>query len=623
MGEIARDRRRHEREVRRRCFLPGGGFTPFPEETQGLTLWRRFAEVAGRFPHRRAVVEESATLDYLELATAAARIAGALDAFGRSARGPVGILLPAGGHAFAATLGTLKLGRSYLPLDPDYPAPRLGYMFEDCGAAVLITSRRYRETAGALGADADQTLYVEDIVEDSAPHTGDAGDSGDDALVLYTSGSTGKPKGFTQTHRNLLHDVMHYTNAAHFCPEDRFLMVSSISFAGSLRTIYGALLNGACLYPHALRERGLLGLESWISEHDITIYRSVPTLFRQFVSILSGDTRFPSLRLIYLAGEPVYRSDFELYRRHFADSCVLVNRIGSGEALTFRCYFMDKHTRVDGSLVPVGYDVPDNEVVLLDESQNIVAQPGTGEIALRSSYVTPGYINNPTANAASFLVPTGTGGTLLRTGDIGKVLADGCLIHLGRRDFQVKIRGARVEIGDIETTLMAHPGVREAIVSPSKDAQGNTTLTAYVTETNPGELSTTRLMRFLEDELPYYMVPARFALLDRLPQTASGKVDRRNLPPLDDARPALDNILVLPRNDTERRLAGLWSEVLNVATIGVHDRFTELGGNSIQAMTIIARVLDDTGTTLSMKDVLLEAATVAEMSAVIEQGPSG
>lgn len=280
---------------------------------------------------------------------------------------------------------------------------------------------------------------------------------------------------------------------------------------------------------------------------------------------------------------------------------------------------MDRNTRVNDSLVPVGFDVPDNEVVPLDEDQNVVAQPGMGEIALRSSYVTPGYINNPAANAGSFLSIPGAGGPpLYRTGDIGKMLGDGCLVHLGRRDFQVKIRGARVEIGDIETTLMTHPGVREAIVSPSTDPLGNTTLLAYVTETSASELSTSRLMRFAEDNLPYYMVPARFAILDQLPQTASGKVDRRNLPPLDDARPALDNVLVLPRTETERHLAGLWSEALGIATIGVNDRFTELGGNSMQAMEIIARVVDDTGVTLSMKDVLMEASTVAEMSAIID-----
>ena len=619
MGTTSRERRQHERTVRARCFLPGGEFITFPEETPGLTLWQRFADMVKQFPDRPAVVEESGVLDYQGLAAAADRVAAAVATCAQDTPGPVGVLFDAGAHAFAAMLGTLKLGRAYLPLDPGYPAARLGYMFEDCGATVLITSERHRERARALGVDEDRTLYIEDIMRNANPHTGNEVGHRGEALVLYTSGSTGKPKGFTQTHRNLLHDVMHYTNVAHFCAGDRFLLVSSISFAGSLRTIYGALLNGACLYPYTLRERGLLDLESWVLEHEITIYRSVPTLFRQFTGALGGRTRFPALRLIYLAGEPVYRSDFELYRAHFSDTCVLVNRLGSGEALTFRFYFMDKNTRVEGSLVPVGYEVAGREIVLLDENETVATQPGTGEIAVRSGYVTPGYLNNPAADAAAFLaLPEAGDLPLFRTGDIGRMLADGCLIHLGRRDFQVKVRGARVEIGDIEMTLMTHPGAREAIVKPSTDPQGNTTLVAYVTEAPSAKLSISGLMRFAEDNLPYYMVPSRFAILDRFPLTPSGKVDRRNLPPLDDTRPPLDNVLVLPRSDTERRLAGLWSEVLGVATIGVNDRFLELGGNSLQAMQIIARVLDDTGTTLSMKDVLLEASTVAEMSAIID-----
>jgi non-ribosomal peptide synthetase component F len=263
--------------VRERCFLPGGTFIPFPEETRGLTLWRRFADVADRFPHRPALVEEYKTLEYRELATAADRVAASLDACAREAHGPVGILLEAGSHAFAAMLGSLE-----------------------------------------LGADTNRTLYIEDILRHAEPHAGEAAVQSSDALALYTSGSTGKPKGFTQTHRNLLHDVMLYTNAAHYCAEDRFLLISSVSFAGSLRTIYGALLNGACLYPYALRERGLLELEAWILEHELTIYRSVPTLFRQFVSELGPANRFPALRLIYLAGEPVYRSDFEYWREQLS-----------------------------------------------------------------------------------------------------------------------------------------------------------------------------------------------------------------------------------------------------------------------------------------------------------------
>jgi amino acid adenylation domain-containing protein len=621
MGATARGRSRYERSIRERCRHPSSEELEFPENFQGMTLWHRFHEMAQRFPSRPAIVDSRGTVDYASLAAAASRLAAAKIA---QVTRPVGILLDTGADAMVAMLAALRSGRPYLPMDPGYPPARLRYMFEDCDAATLFTSREHIDLVHELGISSSCVLYVEDAQAASEPPNAPIQEETDPALVLYTSGSTGVPKGFTQTHRNILLDIMNYMDAGRFCPADRFLLVSSISFADSLRTIYGALLNGACLYPYALRERGLLGLESWIADNDITVYRSVPTLFRQFLGARKSDIPFPSVRLVYLSGETVYRSDFDLFCQHFSDECILVNRLGTGEALTFRIYYMDKGTKLDGGLVPVGYPVIGKEVVLLDEDGKVVTQPGTGEIAICSSYVTPGYINNPDANSKAFIEPSpGSGPPLYRTGDIGRILADGCLVHLGRQDFQVKIRGARVEIGEIETIMLTHDAVRESVVGVAKDPQGDSILVAYITLVPGTDPSVSDLMNFAEERLPHYMVPSRFVILDRMPLTPSGKTDRKSLPPIDDNRPSIDAVLVLPRSDTEHMVAGLWSEVLGIETIGVHDRFLELGGNSLQAMQIIRRVVDATGTSLSMQEVLMKASTVAEMSAIIyaNRGP--
>jgi amino acid adenylation domain-containing protein len=608
-----------QRAIRAKCVHPSGNFIPFPTEAIDKSIPELFEKQVRAYPNRLAVRTRHHVFTYDELNRAANRLAHAI--VGQRGRGEenIALLLEHGALQIVAILGVLKAGRVYVPLDPSYPRKRLAYMLEDSQAELLLTNQSNRSLADALA----QNVRVIDIGEldstSSAENLGLPRPPGSLAFILYTSGSTGTPKGFSQTHCNVVHDIRNYTNAGHFCVDDRLLLVSSFSFADSVRTIYSALLNGASLYPFDIRAEGLTCLANWLTRNDITIYRSVPTVFRHFASTLTGEESFPKLRLIYLAGEPVYRKDVELYREHFSEDCIFVNRLGTGEALTFRWYFIDKKTLIKGADVPVGYAVPDKEVVLLDDEQQAADGSRIGEIAVKSEYLSPGYWKRLDITQAAFLPdPDGEKSRIYRTGDLGRMLPDGCLLHLGRKDFQVKIRGYRIEIAEIEMALLDHVAIKEAVVRVWEGRSGDKRLVAYLVPAGQQLPTVTELRHFLSEALPDYMIPSIFVTLDALPLAPNRKVNRRALPAPGRSRPELENSYLAPRTPVEEGLAEIWAQVLDLDHVGVTDKFFELGGDSLLATQVISQVIRKFGVKVPLRS-LFQAPTVADMAVVIIQ----
>jgi amino acid adenylation domain-containing protein len=608
-----------QQSIRAKCFHPSNIFIDFKKEEIEQSIPDRFEQIVRKYPNRLAVKTKDHELTYDQLNRVANRVARAILAHYGKGQEQVALLLEHDAPVIAAMIGVLKAGKVYVPLDPSYPRKRLAYMLEDSEARLLLTNQINRSLADALS----QKVPVIDIeVLDSTSPEENLGlrrSPESLAFILYTSGSTGAPKGFSQTHCNVLLDTRNYTNAGHFCPDDRLLLVSSFSFADSVRTIYSALLNGASLYPFDIKAEGLESLANWLTENEITIYRSVPTVFRPFVSILTGEERFPKLRLIYLSGEPVYKKDVELYRKFFSDNCILVNRLGTGEALTFRWYFIDKKIPIKGIHVPVGFAVPDKDLVLLGEVEHEADGSRVGEIGVRSCYLSPGYWKRPDLTQAAFLPnPDGGDNRIYRTGDIGRMLPDGCLVHLGRKDHQVKIRGYRIEVSEIEMALLDFPAVKEAVVVAREDRPSEQRLVAYLVPARKLSLAVSGLRRFLNEKLPEYMIPSAFVLLDALPLTPNGKVDRRALPAPSRARPELANPFVAPRTPVEKLLAGFWAELLGLERVGIHDNFLELGGHSLLATQIISRVLDTLHVEVPLRS-LFETPTVEDMAVVITE----
>jgi acyl-coenzyme A synthetase/AMP-(fatty) acid ligase/acyl carrier protein len=435
--------------------------------------------------------------------------------------------------------------------------------------------------------------------------------------VIYTSGSTGRPKGVMQNHRNVLHYMMNYTNGLHICAEDRLTLLYSFSVNGGGHDMFAALFNGAAVCPYDLKAEGFAGLGQWLIDERITIYHSVPTIFRQFAESLTGRKDFPDIRIVRLGGEPVYRRDVNVFKKHFSNDCILVNRLGSTETGSLRMFFLDKETEVPNNLVPVGYAVDDNDILLLDDVGAQVAGD-EGEIAVRTRYVSPGYWRRPDLTADSFFDdPADEKGKIYRTGDLGRMLPDGCLLHLGRKEFFVKIRGYRVELDEIEMTLMEFPGIKDVVVTALNNNSGDERLVAYVVpKTAPGP-NVSEMRRFLADKLPDYMIPTTFITLNALPLTDTLKVDRKALPEPKGLRPQVAVSYAPPRNSVEEALAKIWAEVLNLDQVGIHDNFFDLGGHSLAATRVISRVVQ----TFSLDElpitVFFDSPTVAEMAKVI------
>ena len=428
------------------------------------------------------------------------------------------------------------------------------------------------------------------------------------AYLLYTSGSTGQPKGVMQNHRNVLHHIRTYTNALCLGPADKLLLLASYSFDAAVMDIFGALLNGATLYPVDLRSEGFSGLASWLNEEQITVYHSTPTVYRYFMATLKDEEQLESVRLVVLGGEEARQQDVDDFRAHFGKGSVLVNGLGPTESTLALQYFLDHETELARPSVPIGYAVADTEVRLVNDAGDEVLGYGPGEIEITSEHLARGYWTKPELTQAAFAED----GRRYRTGDMARRLWDGSLEYLGRRDHQVKIRGMRVELGEIEAELMRFDGVTSAVVVAREGQRGEKQLACYAT----GNKNEDDLRKYLKKRLPDYMVPASFVVMDELPLTPNGKIDRRAL---------LDVVVVegeereylAPSTPAEKIVAEIWEKVLGLERVGSNDNFFEIGGHSLLATQVISRVQETFEVEMPLRS-LFEHPTLAEFVIAIE-----
>ena len=605
-----------QQAIRDKCFHPTGTFVEFPKEEVETSIPERFEKIVRMYPDRLAVRSAHQELTYFELNNWANQIAHARLAYSDKQEEPIALLLETDAPAIATILGILKAGKMYVPMDTTLPHARLAYILEDSQAGLLITNstnvRLARELAQSrvpvINLDElDPSLSAENPRASISPHTL--------TWILYTSGSTGLPKGVVQNHRNVLHYVRNYTNSLHICTDDRLTLLFSFSANAAAHNTFSALLNGASLHPFHVKEEGLARTSAWLRRDQLTIYASAPTVFRLFVETLTADQRFPHLRVIKLMGEAVSKGDVELYRRYFSPECVLINRLGSTETGTIRWFFIDKKIPIDGNVVPVGYPVEDNEILLLDDTGREAQAESSGEIAVESSYLTPGYWRRPELTAGVFM-QAGAGSRIYRTGDMGRMGPDGRLYYLGRKDSQIKIRGHRVEIAEIEMALLNLGTIQAAVVSARKEPSDDYRLVAYLVAKEKPAPTVSKLRRALAGTLPEHMIPATFVVLDALPVAPNGKLDRKALPDARDCTTELDTGYVAPRTVIEAELAQIWAEVLTLNQVGIYDNFFDLGGHSLAAMRVVSQVIKEFQLELPLQS-LLQSPTVAEMAAVI------
>jgi amino acid adenylation domain-containing protein len=518
----------------------------------------------------------------------------------------------------ASMLAVLARGRPFVPVDPAQPDERARVVLEDSRAPLVVCDARRHERALSLAGSERVVLDVDSLaVPDSAdaaipPVAPDA-----QATIIYTSGSTGHPKGVLQNHRNVLHNILIHTNALRIAPRDRLTLLSSRGTGQAMTGIFSALLNGAALHPFNLRARGLTELAAWLLEENITIYHSSASVFRELVDSGLGDMKASSLRVVKLGSEPVSRRDVERFRERFPASCVFVNALSSTETGTIRQIVVDASTRIEGDAVPVGYPVPDTEVILLDEAGAEVDRGEIGEICVRSRYLAVGYLNNPELTRQLFVQDAGDPRLrVLHTGDLGRMGKDGLLECLGRRDTRVKVRGNRVEVAEIEAALMASPSIAQAAVVERDDHRGGKRLVAFmVPARGKGTPSVREVRSALGEKLPRHMIPSAFVFLDALPRTASGKVDRPALPAGPPA-PKRGGESLLPRDLLETQLADIWQHLLGVDEVGIRDDFFDLGGDSLLAVEMALRVEQAAGVSVALQD-MIDELTIERLAAAI------
>ncbi len=579
---------------------------------QSISLGAAFAAVAERQPHHLAVKTRTAALTYGALNSTANRIAHAIVARVNGVQ-PVALYVHDRVRSVSAVLGICKAGQIYMPLDPDHPASRIEFMLNDAGAELVITDRQNLADAEALGKPVLNMDELDSALPESDPSVVVHADT--PAWILYTSGSTGQPKGVAQTHGNVRDFARRYQQDLGITPDDRYVLVFSPVVNAGVHVIFSTLLNGASLYPIDLKREGIEALPAWLADNRITLYYSVPTVFRHLVDVLDGSRRLDAMRALILGGEPVYRRDVNRFRERFGAPCVLINRYGSSETGTVCWWFVNPEAPWPGHNVPVGFPVGDHEIVLADAAGRPAAQGAVGEIVVHGAHLSPGYWQRSDLTAAVFSEQAeGAKKRRYRTGDMGRFLPDGRLVCLGRKDAQIKVRGYRVEPGEIEQALIDLPEVREAFVTAHGN-DGGTRVVAYLTAAAGASApAAADLRQRLADTLPQYMLPDHYMWLAVLPRAPNGKVDRRALPP--PARDAGSAGGAPPRNAFEEQIAAIWSEVLEVDNPGVHDSFFELGGNSLSATRVFSRIERDLGATLTVAD-MFNNSTIAELARTV------
>jgi amino acid adenylation domain-containing protein len=604
-----------------RRVQPNNVFVPFDKAEIEQSIPARFAAQVRRHADRLAVKTRYEALTYAQLDATTDRVAAAILAARGHGEEPVGFLFERGASLVVATLATLKAGKVGVPMDPAIPPARAHALLKDAQAGFVLTDRRTCARARELTEGICPLLDIEAI--DPSPTRGSLPVSlSPDSLacIVYTSGSTGQPKGVMHTHRNLLHQTMVHSNQYRIAAEDRLAFVASPATAYMTWCILPAVLNGASLFPLDPQRESAIDLFHWVVQEGITVLLGGRTIIRALDGAPGQEApRFSALRLASFGGEAVYRRDVEACRRLFPGAFVSIG-LGATETGAMARYFLDENTPIAGHVLPVGYPAEDKEILLLDEDGAEVAADAVGEIAVRSRYLAPGYWRRPDLTAAAFRPdPAGGPERIYRTGDLGRRLPDGCLIHCGRKDFQVKIRGFRVEVAEVEGALLSLPKVQEAVVVVREDRPGDRRLVAYLVPTARPAPTVTVLRKALADALPDYMVPAAFVVLDALPKTPGGKVDRRALPAPGRARPALDQPLVAPRTPVEAAVGAIWAEVLGLDEVGMHDNFFDLGGHSLAASQVLARVSETFHVALPVR-TLFEAPTVTGLALAVVQG---
>jgi len=579
-------------------------------------LHHLIADRAAQLPDEVAVVFENRTLTFKQVNEAANKLARHLLTFNIQTSDIIGLSVDRSPEMLIALLAILKTGAAYVPLDPEYPKDRVEFMMEDSAAKILLTSQKFKGHFVSVA----QEVLIEDAIAKFDSYSSEEPETivtGDDlAYVLFTSGSTGKPKGVQIKHHNLVNFLLSMQKKPGLKTGDNLLAVTTISFDIAGLEMFLPLLTGAKLIiTDAITAKDGRALIDLVTDHQITVMQATPYTWR--VMLEAGwETKFP-LRIL-CGGEALPK---DLINKLLARCSELWNMYGPTETTVWSTV---KQITSDED-ISIGKPVDNTQVYILDEKLNNFTEGTIGEIYIGGDGVAKGYLNRPELTNERFVndIFSGIPGSkMYRTGDLGKIREDGEIVCLGRIDHQVKVRGYRIELEEIEQNLLKQDNVKQAVVIAREDTPGNPRLVGYVIihdqkSDNDLRAQFDTWQRGLLEVLPEYMVPDDFVIMETIPITPNGKIDRKALP-----KPNYSNIqrtgeIVAPRTSNEKLVADVWKELMGLETISIFDNFFELGGRSLVAVKIMARLEQETGKRLPLA-TLFEHATVEKLAARLE-----
>jgi amino acid adenylation domain-containing protein len=594
-----------------------GTTSPYPREK---CIHQVFEEVAARTPDAVAVIYDEEVLTYAELNRRANQLSSFLKDLGVGPEVRVGVCIDRSIEMVIGLLGILKAGAAYLPLDPATPTDRMSFLRQDAQVAVLLTQQRLTDELRAhwsrlVCLDADWSEIQTRNIENSRTEA----IATNLAYVMYTSGSTGQPKGTAVVHRGVVRLVKEvaYVDLG---PDSVMIQAAPLAFDASTFEIWGVLLNGGRLAVLRAGAPTLEDIGRTVKDERPTTLWMTAGLFHLMVDEKLED--LSPVRQLLAGGDVVSSTHVNKLYRELAETTV-INGYGPTECTTFSCCHTIVREDLQRRSIPIGRAIANTQIYALDKEFELAPVGGLGELHIGGDGLSRGYLNEPGLTAERFMpnpFSSEAGRRLYRTGDKGRYSASGHVEFLGRNDNQTKIRGYRVEMAEIELALGQHPQVRES-VALACDAPGGKVIVAYVLGEEGAGINVNELREYLKKKLPVYMVPTRYVLMERMPLTSNGKVDRKALPAEDGGTRTDDEGYVPPRTTVEEILCGIWGDLLHLDRVGVRDSFFDLGGHSMLAVRLIARIEKQFGVRLGLS-TLIEEPTVEHLAKRLERPES-
>jgi amino acid adenylation domain-containing protein len=599
-----------------------------------------FSRTADRFGDNVAIDSAAGKLTYADLDQKSNKVAHILNKSGAERGSIIGILATDTFNVVTSILGVLKAGCVFVPLDPTFPEKRLKSMIGEVSPSWYVIESSTLGTLAALVADANSESKV--VFLDSGEPTGRQYShlvavtscvecldtsrpqipSGPDDMcsIYFTSGSTGRPKGIAGRLKGIDHFVRWEIRTLGLEEGWRVSQLTSPSFDGFLKDVFVPLCAGGVVCVPESRDLILdtPRLVGWIDSQKLNLLHCVPSVFRTLVNEAPGPECFRALKYVVMAGEPLLPSDVRKWITLFPEGPQLVNLYGPTETTVTKLFYFVRPSDQDARFIPIGKPIEGAAALIVDPKGRVCPAGAVGEIYLRTPFRSLGYYNRPDLTAEVFVqnpFNKGETDTVYKTGDFGRMLRDGNIEFLGRRDQQVKIRGVRVELGEIESRLREHHSVKDVAVIDRKDSSGNSYLAAYVVPKGP--LDGPVLREHLGQFLPATMLPSMFVQMEALPRTLNGKVDRRALPEPHQLSEAGGKPHTRPRSATEEILAGIWAQALGAASIGVDDDFFSRGGHSLLAIQVISRIREAFDIEVPLR-MLFELRTVARLGELVD-----